>query len=214
MSNINAVQMSSIFKAESTIMFLSKPHQYGLHHCKTSTCLAGEQAGDMAVCGHPNPTATWAGKVSVPDYDEPRLAQQNGSCLVKMASALRRAYLSWRSSRVIFTCCWPQKSNWILRKNYQATRQSCYWFSKGQGEMLITFVFREMLIWNAQRVTLSITISAYIDYIKCLEATSLGETGYRVTKAVLRSRSSAFSPLKRKKKSSLLLVEHCNTNKY
>lgn len=50
-------------------------------------------------------------------------------------------------------------------KNYQATRQRCYWVSKGQGDMLITFVFREMLIWNAQRVTLSITISAYIDYI-------------------------------------------------
>lgn len=36
---------------------------------------------------------------------------------------------------------------------------------KRTRRMLITFVFREMLIWNAQRVTLSITISAYIDYI-------------------------------------------------
>lgn len=89
-------------------------------------------------------------------------SQQSSPCLLAMANALGRAYLLWRSSS---TCCWPQKSNWILRKNYQATRQSCYWVSKGQGDMLITFVFREMLIWNAQRVTLSITISAYIDHI-------------------------------------------------
>jgi len=51
----------------------------------------------------------------MPDYDEPRLAQHSRSWSVKMAHALRRAYLNWRSSHVIFTCCWPQKSNWILR---------------------------------------------------------------------------------------------------
>lgn len=111
-------------------------------------------------CGHPIPA--WAGKGSTPGCGEPKGAQQSSPCSLAMANALGRAYLNWRSSS---TCCWPQKSNWILRKNYQATRQSCYWVSKGQGDMLITFVFREMLIWNAQRVTLSITISAYINHI-------------------------------------------------
>lgn len=134
------------------IMFLSAPHGWG---CETSPAWQGQQG-----CGHPN--LGWAGKGSTLGCGEPWGAQLSSPCSVGTANALGRAYLNWRSSS---TCCWPQKSNWILRKNYQATRQSCYWVSKGQGDMLITFVFREMLIWNAQRVTLSITISAYIDYI-------------------------------------------------
>lgn len=142
-------------------MFLSKPHQHWLHKRDLSLPGRGESG-----CRSVDP------QTPLPQEQErsQRLitmspGEQSRCCSVKTANALGRAYLNWRSSRVIFTCCWPQKSNWILRKNYQATRQSCYWVSKWQGEMLITFVFREMLIWNAQRVTLSITISAYIDYI-------------------------------------------------
>lgn len=146
--------MSSSSTAESTTNHmppLSEPHGWDV----SLTCLAG-RAGMW-------PPKPWMGREGVHScLCEPRGAQQSSPCSLGMANALRRAYLHWRSSS---TCCWPQKSNWILRKNYQVTRQSCYWVSKGQGDMLITFVFREMLIWNAQRVTLSITISAYIDYI-------------------------------------------------
>lgn len=154
--------MSFFFKAESTINHV--PLQASSALIAQARPLAAWRGGKwVTVCGPQTPSPQEQERSQHLVTMSP--GEQSRSCSVKTANALGRAYLNWRSSRVIFTCCWPQKSNWILRKNYQATRQSCYWVSKGQGEMLITFVFREMLIWNAQRVTLSITISAYIDYI-------------------------------------------------
>lgn len=43
----------------------------------------------MGACGHPNLVITRAGKVSAPEYDEPRLAQRSRSCWGKTANALR-----------------------------------------------------------------------------------------------------------------------------
>lgn len=103
------------------IMFLSEPHRRG---CEPY--LPGRGAG---MC----PLRTWMGREGVHTWLWWALGSPAEQPLLSlgMANALGRAYLNWRSSS---TCCWPQKSNWILRKNYQVTRESCYWVSKGQGE--------------------------------------------------------------------------------
>lgn len=136
------------------------PHQYQLRQWKTPHCPARERAGDSLCISKPH--GHRKRQVSVSDHNKPKLAQRNRSCWVKTASALRRAYLNCRSSHAHFYTLLTTEvpSNFVQKLSSHSTKL----LLSLKRTRRDAFVFREMLIWNAQRVTLSITVTAYIDY--------------------------------------------------